>query len=199
MKMGKNNITTAHDTSEAVTLRDAIHSLPDGEMCYIGAASAYIWIGKKEDAVEAMTKASTEAFNHIFEASIPNGIYNLTVQTRREASIAEDIFNTRRKAETETGELAILAEEELTRLNHALEASHKESERLLKYIGKLTRRAATWTEFCEREVRESYPHVIDAPFGTTILFSGAEAGKYWFYAEMCKQEAEKGARGNEIC
>ena len=174
-----------------MTLREAIFALPDNEICYIGAANAYIWIGRKEDAVEAMTKASTEAFNHIFEASIPNGIYNLTVQTRREASIAEDIFNTRRKAETETGELAILAEEELTRLNHALEASHKESERLLKYIGKLTRRAATWTEFCEREVRESYPHVIDAPFGTTILVTGAETGKYWFYAEMRNGERPK--------
>jgi hypothetical protein len=175
-----------------VTLRDAIHSLPDGEMCYIGAASAYIWIGKKEDAEEALAKASTDAFHQLLEVSIPNAIYKLTAQTRRQASIAEAAFYARRAADTEQGDLSVPAAKELPQLNQALDAARKKSARLSRYIDNLIVRVPVWTDFLDREVREIYPHVIDAPFGTTILFSGAETGKYWFYAEMRKQEAHDG-------
>jgi hypothetical protein len=172
-----------------VTLRDAIHSLPDGEMCYIGAASAYIWIGKKEDAEEALAKASADAFHQLLEVSIPNAIYKLTVQIRRQASIAEATYYACAALGAGGGDVPMNGGEEYEKLKRALDSSRKKIVRLSRYIDKLIARVPVWTDFLDREVREIYPHVIDAPFGTTILFSGAETGKYWFYAEMCKQEA----------
>lgn len=164
-----------------MTLRDAIHSLPDGEMCYIGAANSYVWIGKKEDAEEALAEASTDAFHQLLEVSIPNAIYKLTAQTRRQVSIAEAAYYARAALGAGGGEYE--------KLKRALGSSRKESARLSRYIGNLTVRVLVWTDFLDREVREIYPHAIEAPFGTTVLFAGPETGKYWFYAEMCKQEA----------
>lgn len=172
-----------------MTLRDAIHSLPDGEMCYIGAANAYVWIGKKEDAEEALAKASTDAFHQLLDVSIPNAIYKLTVHTRWQASIAEAAYHACVALGAGGGDVPMNDGKEYEKLKRALDSSRKESARLSRYIDNLIARVPVWTDFLDREVREIYPHVIDAPFGTTILFSGAETGKYWFYAEMCKQEA----------
>lgn len=172
-----------------MTLRDAIHSLPDGEMCYIGAANSYVWIGKKEDAEEALAEASTGAFHQLLEVSIPNAIYKLTAQNRRRASIAEAAYYARAALGAGGGVAPMNDGKEYEKLKRALGSSRKKITRLSQYIDGLIARVPVWTDFLDREVREIYPHVIDAPFGTTILFSGAETGKYWFYAEMCKQEA----------
>ena len=172
-----------------MTLRDAIHSLPDGEMCYIGAATAYIWIGKKEDAEEALAKASTGAFHQLLEVSIPKAIYKLTAQIRRQASIAEAAYYACAALGAGGGDAPMNDDKEYEKLKRALDSSRKEIVRLSRYIDKLIARVPVWTDFLDREVREIYPHAIEAPFGTTVLFAGPETGKYWFYAEMCKQEA----------
>ncbi|MCC8067005.1 MAG: hypothetical protein LIO94_07885 [Clostridiales bacterium] len=45
-----------------------------------------------------------------------------------------------------------------------------------------------WEPIGDREIVEEYPHTVDIP-GTTLVITGKDAGKFWFYHEA--EEARK--------
>ena len=134
-----------------------------GEWVYVGAASGYVYIGRREEALKGLEKESIERY------------CNLSINTIPKYEAKLEWIVKRCKALKETAETDI-----------AFEKMHRQAEEyrksLLLHLAEAKKYRDNYVEFNEREVVEEYNKDALEPFGRVFIIKGNERGS-WFYGE----------------
>ena len=134
-----------------------------GERVYVGAASGYVYIGKREEALKGLEKESIERYCNLSINTIPKYEAKLEWIVKRCKALKE-------KAETDI----------------AFEKMHRQAEEyrksLLLHLAEAKKYRDNYVEFNEREVVEEYNQDALEPFGRVFIIKGNERGN-WFYGE----------------
>lgn len=166
-----------------MTLEEVINSQQDSDFLYIGSGSGFVFIGTKQEALEGVKEADRECFEFLFKKSIPNHMKAIVRAVRAAKHLRQEI------KELESGNLTPkkkkMLDERYSRLTFCKTMIKQKQDAFNEAVDY----AANWTDFLSREVKDIYPHQFVEPLGTTIIFEGTEAGKYWSYDEV---NAKKG-------
>lgn len=157
-------------------LKKAILECED-EWIYVGARRGYVWIGKKEAFEQELEKASIEYYTKLMTISIPN------VKGRIEC-VEGQLKKYKELAKTDLAYAGICREKEL------------KLKQLRTRLDTLTRYSKKFTEFCDREVTETYKRDVFGPNGTVFIIPGIESGA-WDFEEFQKGVNHCGERSNE--
>ena len=134
-----------------------------GEWVYVGAASGYVYIGRREEALKGLEKESIERYCNLSNNTIPKYEAKLEWIVKRCKALKE-------KAETDI----------------AFEKMHRQAEEyrksLLLHLAEAKKYRDNYVEFNEREVVEEYNQDALEPFGRVFIIKGNERGS-WFYGE----------------
>ena len=143
-------------------LKEAILNY-SGEWVYVGAASGYVYIGRREEALKGLEKESIERYCNLSINTIPKYEAKLEWIVKRCKALKE-------KAETDI----------------ACEKMHRQAEEyrksLLLHLAEAKKYRDNYVEFNEREVVEEYNQDALEPFGRVFIIKGNERGN-WFYGE----------------
>lgn len=143
-------------------LKEAISNY-SGEWVYVGAASGYAYIGKREEALEGLEKESIERYCNLSINTIPKYEAKMEWITKRCKTLKE-------KAGTDIAFEKILRQAE----------EHKKA--LFLHLTEAKKYRDNYVEFNEREVVEEYEQDVLKPFGRVFIIGGNERG-HWFYGE----------------
>lgn len=143
-------------------LKEAILNY-SGEWVYVGAASGYVYIGKREEALKGLEKESIERYCNLSINTIPKYEAKMEWITKRCKTLKE-------KAGTDIAFEKILRQAE----------EHKKN--LFLHLTEAKKYRDNYVEFNEREVVEEYKQNILKPFGRVFIIGGNERG-HWFYGE----------------
>lgn len=143
-------------------LKEAILNY-SGEWVYVGAASGYVYIGRREEALKGLEKESIDGYCNLSINTIPKYEAKMERITKRCKALKE-------KAETDIafGKMRRQAEEYRKNLFLHLQEAKKYRD--------------NYVEFSEREVVEEYNQDALRPFGRVFIIKGNERGN-WFYGE----------------
>lgn len=137
-----------------------------GEWVYVGAASGYVYIGRREEALKGLEKESIERYCNLSINTIPKYEAKLEWIVKRCKALKE-------KAETDI----------------AFEKMHRQAEEyrksLLLHLAEAKKYRDNYVEFNEREVVEEYNQDALEPFGRVFIIKGNER-ENWFYGESKK-------------
>lgn len=146
-------------------LKEAILNY-SGEWVYVGAASGYVYIGKREEALKGLEKESIERYCNLSINTIPKYEAKMEWVTKRCKALKE-------KAKTDI----------------AFEKMYKNTEEYKKslflHLEEAKKYRDNYVEFSEREVIEEYEQDVLKPFGRVFIIGGNERGN-WFYGEKKK-------------
>lgn len=146
-------------------LKEAILNY-SGEWMYVGAASGYVYIGRREEALKGLEKESIERYCNLSINIIPKYEAKMEWITKRCQILKE-------KAKTDI----------------AFEKIYKNTEEYKKtlflHLEKAKKYRDSYVEFSEREVVEEYEQDVLKPFGRVFIIGGNERGN-WFYEEKRK-------------
>lgn len=146
-------------------LKEAILNY-SGEWVYVGAASGYVYIGKREEALKGLEKESIERYCNLSINTIPKYEAKMEWVTKRCKTLKE-------KAKTDI----------------AFEKMYKNTEEYKKslflHLEEAKKYRDNYAEFNEREVIEEYEQDVLKPFGRVFIIGGNERG-HWFYGEKKK-------------
>ena len=146
-------------------LKEAILNY-SGEWVYVGAASGYVYIGKREEALKGLEKESIERYCNLSINTIPKYEAKMEWVTKRCKALKE-------KAKTDI----------------AFEKMYKNTEEykrtLFLRLEEVKKYRDNYVEFNEREVIEEYEQDVLKPFGRVFIIGGNERG-HWFYGEKKK-------------
>lgn len=146
-------------------LKEAILNY-SGEWVYVGAASGYVYIGRREEALKGLEKESIDRYCNLSINTIPKYEAKMEWVTKRCKTLKE-------KAKTDI----------------AFEKMYKNTEEyrknLLLHLTEAKKYRDNYVEFSEREVIEEYEQDVLKPFGRVFIIGGNERG-HWFYGEKKK-------------
>lgn len=137
-----------------------------GEWVYVGTASGYVYIGRREEALKGLEKESIERYCNLSINTIPKYEAKMEWVTKRCKALKE-------KAKTDI----------------AFEKMYKNTEEykrtLFLRLEEVKKYRDNYVEFNEREVIEEYEQDVLKPFGRVFIIGGNERG-HWFYGEKKK-------------
>nr|DAH78416.1 MAG TPA: hypothetical protein [Caudoviricetes sp.] len=146
-------------------LKEAILNY-SGEWVYVGAASGYVYIGKREEVLKGLEKESIERYCNLSINTIPKYEAKMEWVTKRCKALKE-------KAKTDI----------------AFEKMYKNTEEYKRTfflrLEEVKKYRDNYVEFNEREVIEEYEQDVLKPFGRVFIIGGNERGN-WFYGEKKK-------------
>lgn len=145
-------------------LVEFLKTVDKDEYIYLGAMSAFLWIGLPDEIIEKLPRLDEDHTERHRE-----GI-------KRTAWKIKDIEKQILTVETEIGDEAH-RKRVLKRLNLELAQACRREKALAEYIEKRV-------PFGEREVRDVYRRRIVEPFGTVVIIKGREFGDYWSLDEV---------------
>jgi hypothetical protein len=146
-------------------LKEAILDYP-GEWVYVGAASGYVCIGRREEALKGLEKESIERYCNLSINTIPKYEAKMEWITKRCQTLKE-----KAKIDIAFGKMYRQAEEY--------------RKNLILCLTKAKKYRDNYIEFNEREVVEQYNQDALRPFGRVFIIKGNERGN-WFYGESKK-------------
>ena len=137
-----------------------------GEWVYVGAASGYVYIGRREEALKGLEKESIDRYCNLSINTIPKYEAKMEWITKRCKALKEKV-----------------------EIDIAFKKMHRQAEEYRKNLflrltkGKKYR--DNYIEFSEREVVEEYNQDTLRPYGRVFIIKGNERGN-WFYGESKK-------------
>lgn len=140
-------------------LVEFLKTVDKDEYIYLGAASAFLWIGLPDEIIEKLPQLDED-----YTERHRDGL-------KRNAWKIKDIERQIYEAE-ECGETRVVK-----RMNLELDRLYRRKKALNEYIEKRV-------PFGEREVRDVYRRRIVEPFGTVVIIKGREFGDYWSLDEV---------------
>lgn len=166
-----------------MTLLEAINE-QDSEYLYIGSTGgAYIWIGKRTEAVDAI-KRCDEQYRAMLSDRIVRSrktieyYFKALVKIDKKKAILQSWLDTGTNKELTT-EYADRMKRLRTEEEHGILRRDHHKKRL-KFF---TEQLENWHSFLDREMHDIYPHT-SAPEGMSLIFNGIEHGAYWMIEEM---------------
>ena len=146
-------------------LKEAILNY-SGEWMYVGAASGYVYIGKREEALKGLEKESIDRYCNLSINTIPKYEAKMERITKRCQTLKEK-----------------------AKIDIAFEKMHRQAEEYRKnlflHLTEAKKYRDNYIEFNEREVVEEYNQDALRPFGRVFIIGGNERGN-WFYGESKK-------------
>lgn len=143
-----------------MTLREVLKNY-EGQWCYIGAATSFLWIGKVEGDYEAdIDKYSKWEYNNM--ARLIDRSANEVQRYKKDLDVTTNA-------------------EEMEFLINKIENG-------IAYLKKRTPYFANWTPFLDREVTEVYDRTVVEPLGKIISIVGTEDGNCWDIEEFNKKK-----------
>ena len=141
-------------------LTEFLKTVDNDEYIYLGAMSAFLWIGKPAEIIAKLPELDEE-YTEIIKDSIKRNAWKIR-ETEGFISKNDDPYVERRLL--------------------------KELERLNKRKIKLAERLEKRIPFGEREVRDVYRRRLVEPVGTCVIIKGREFGYYWTLDEVLNGE-----------
>ena len=154
-------------------LAEFLKNVDKDEYIYLGASSAFLWIGKPDEVIEKLPELDADYTNRI------------------KVSITKNADKIRcLGAEIERAKEMLAHLKDAPELEKTIAGLEREFKKALKRKDKLADRLAKRTPFGEREVRDVYRRQIVEPMGTVVLVKGREYGDYWTLEEVVCESAE---------
>ena len=141
-------------------LTEFLKNADKDEYIYLGAMSAFLWIGKPAEIIAKLPELDEE-YTEIIKDSIKRNAWKIQ-ETEGFISKNDDPYVERRLL--------------------------KELERLNKRKSKLAERLEKRIPFGDREVRDVYRRRLVEPVGTCVIIKGREFGYYWTLDEVLNGE-----------
>lgn len=141
-------------------LTEFLKNADKDEYIYLGAMSAFLWIGKPAEIIAKLPELDEE-YTEIIKDSIKRNAWKIR-ETEGFISKNDDPYVERRLI--------------------------KELERLNKRKIKLAERLEKRIPFGDREVRDVYRRRLVEPVGTCVIIKGREFGYYWTLDEVLNGE-----------
>lgn len=141
-------------------LTEFLKNADKDEYIYLGAMSAFLWIGKPAEIIAKLPELDEE-YTEIIKDSIKRNAWKIR-ETEGFISKNDDPYVERRLL--------------------------KELERLNKRKIKLAERLEKRIPFGDREVRDVYRRRLVEPVGTCVIIKGREFGYYWTLDEVLNGE-----------
>lgn len=137
------------------------------EYIYIGAASAFLWIGRPAEIIEKLPELDADYIERI------------KVNIKK----AADKIRCTESNITEVKKVIAVANDP-SELEKELKGFVRELDRVQKRKVRLLNRLETRIPFGEREVRDVYRRRLVEPIGTVVVIKGREFGDYWTLDEV---------------